>query len=427
MTINPEKLIELALTAGALTAEVYQSRSLSHPVFFEANRLKQLESSQSEGTALRLWREGCPGLAVAYGDVEETALVERAIALSQLNPPETIELSESRTAIYPNVGEIIPVETLVETGKNAIAKLREFYPDILCSGEFSCEVDTTLLINSQGLHCQYEDTSINYYLGVEWVRGEDFLAIYEGEYSRNQINLDRVIKDILKRLEWAQNNVTPPTGRIPILLTPNATAMLWGTVSEAINAKRVLEQSSPWSDKLGQMVVSQILTLSQQPDYKPYRCPFDDEGTPTQTLSLITQGRLEQFYSDRTTARTLGTQSTGNGFRPGLGRYPTPSLINVILESGTTSLDNLISRLDEGIIVDQMLGDGSDISGDFSINVDLGYRIEKGQITGRVKDTMIAGNVYTALKQVIALGNDCQWTGSCYTPSLIVDGLSVVG
>nr|CAO88982.1 unnamed protein product [Microcystis aeruginosa PCC 7806] len=57
----------------------------------------------------------------------------------------------------------------------------------------------------------------------------------------------------------------------------------------------------------------------------------------------------------------------------------------------------------------------------------MGYRIEKGKITGRVKDTMVTGNVYTALQNLIALGSDNQWNGSCYTPSLIVDSLSVVG
>lgn len=88
--------------------------------FFEANRLKQLESSESEGTALRLWKNNCPGLVVAYGSVEPTALVEKAIALSYLNPPETIELAEPRRVIYPNVGETVSVETLVEVGKKPL-------------------------------------------------------------------------------------------------------------------------------------------------------------------------------------------------------------------------------------------------------------------------------------------------------------------
>jgi PmbA protein len=74
-----------------------------------------------------------------------------------------------------------------------------------------------------------------------------------------------------------------------------------------------------------------------------------------------------------------------------------------------------------------MLGGSAGISGDFSINVDLGYRVKKGQIVGRIKDTMVAGNVYSVLKQLVELGGDAEWNGSCHTPSVIVEGLSVIG
>jgi PmbA protein len=423
-----EQLLKIAKNKGATHAEVYQARSLSHPVFFEGNRLKQLESSQSEGTALRLWRDGCPGLAVAYGQFEPEVLVDKAIALSQLNLPETVELTEARTDIRPNVGQTLPVETLIEMGKKAIAQLRQAYPEVICSAEFECEEETTILVNSQGLDCQYTETSLSYYLGVELVRGEDFLGIYDGEYSRDKLNPDLIVKQILQRLDWAKTNTAPSTGKVPVLFTANAATILWGTVSAALNGKRVLEGSSPWSEKKGELVVSKLLTLSQQPDREPYSCPFDDEGTLTQPLALISQGRLENFYCDRTIGRELGTGTTGNGFRPGLGSYPTPSLVNLIVEGAHCgSLEDLIRQLDKGVIVDQILGGGADISGDFSINVDLGYQVENGQVIGRVKDTMIAGNVYTVLKQVVALGNDFIWNGSCYTPSLIVEGLSVVG
>ena len=39
---------------------------------------------------------------------------------------------------------------------------------------------------------------------------------------------------------------------------------------------------------------------------------------------------------------------------------------------------------------------------------------------------MITGNVYTALKQLVELGNDGEWNGSCYTPHVIVEGLSTI-
>ena len=126
MKTDLEQLLELAQKAGASHAEVYQSRSLSRPVSFEANRLKQLESSQSVGTALRLWRDRSPGLAVAYGEVAPEALVEKAIAISQLNPQEEIELLEGRTEIHPAVGQEMAVKELIEIGTEAIAKIRDF-------------------------------------------------------------------------------------------------------------------------------------------------------------------------------------------------------------------------------------------------------------------------------------------------------------
>jgi PmbA protein len=422
-----QQLLEVAAKSGAEAAEVYQSRSLSHPVFFEANRLKQLESTETEGTALRVWCGGRPGLAVAYGPMEVAVLVEKAIALSALNEPEAVELTPNNKLIYPDLGETIAVEQLVTMGKEAIAQVRDAYPEVLCSSQWDCETETTRLINSLGLDCSYADTTLSGFLSAEWVRGEDFLSVGDGQTQRGHLEIEKVISPILQRLSWAKENTAPPLGRIPVLFTSKAADLLWDTVQAALNGKRVLEQASPWSDRLGTPVISPDLTLSQQPDVGPYSCPFDDEGTPTKTLTLIQNGALQLFYRDRTVGRQLGQETTGNGFRPGLGSYPTPGLVNLLIEPGSGSLLDLISQLDEGLVVDQMLGGSAGISGDFSINVDLGYRVRQGQIVGRVKDTMVSGNVYAALKQVARLGGDADWNGSCYTPSLIVEGLSVTG
>lgn len=422
-----EQLLELAAKSGAEAAEVYQSRSLSKPVFFEANRLKQLESAQAEGTALRLWKEGRPGLAVAYGPVEPKALVERAIALSDLNEPEPIELVAASIASYPDEGKAVSVDRLVVWGKEAIALIRDAYPEVLVSAEWECEVETTRLVNSHGLDRQHSDTTLSCYLGAEWVRGDDFLSVSDGQTQRDRLDPAALAQQILLRLDWAQENVAPPTGRVPVLFTAKAADMLWGTVQAALNGKMVVEGASPWSERLGSKVIADILTLSQQPDRGPFSCPFDDEGTPTRLLTFIRNGTLQLFYADITTGRQLGSGTTGNGIRPGLGSYPTPGLFNLSIEPGSGSMLDLIAQIDDGLVVDQILGGGPGISGDFSVNVDLGYRVQQGKIVGRVKDTMVAGNVYTALKQILALGGDADWNGNCYTPSLIVEGLSVTG
>jgi PmbA protein len=148
---------------------------------------------------------------------------------------------------------------------------------------------------------------------------------------------------------------------------------------------------------------------------------------------LIQDGQICQFYTDHETAKKLGTNSTGNGFRPSLSSAPQPGLVNLIIQPGTASFEQLLTELDNGLVVDQILGGGADISGDFSINVDLGYRVENGQITGRVKDTMVSGNVYELLNQIQVIGGDAggtagvprRWQGSCATPSILLDEVSI--
>ncbi len=426
-----EQLLDIAGKNGAEAAEVFQERSRSLSAAFEANRLKELTNSESAGTALRLWVDERPGLAVAYGPVDPKALVERAIAISHLNQTQTIELAEKGGKnIEQNMGKSVAAEQLVAWGKEAIARVIEAYPEVICNSEWDCEIETTSIINSKGLNRSYTDSTLSCYLEAEWVRGDDFLGVSEGQTQRTRLDPNLVANALLQRLDWGKSKVPPSTtGRLPILFTAKAADLFWEIISSALNGKQVVEKASPWSDFLGEKVISTHLTLFQQPEAGPYSCPFDDEGTSTKPLVFIQNGILENFYADRTIGLLLGQGkgTTGNGFRPGLGSYPTPGMFNLLIQPGTGQLPDLIAQLEDGLVVDQILGDAAGISGEFSINVDLGYLVRDGQIVGRIKDTMVAGNVYQALKQLVALGGDADWKGSCYTPSLIVDGLSVTG
>lgn len=424
---SPEQLLELARKSGAEVAEVFQSTSRSTPVSFEANRLKQVENIEADGVALRLWRNGQPGLAVAYGEVEPQALVDRALALSELNAPEERQLTTLAHPAYPTAGKVVSVQQLVDWGNDAIGQVRHVQPEVLCGGGWDCETETTRLINSVGLDCRYEDITLSGYLEVELVRGDDFLNISDGATDRGNLDSVAFVQRILQHLAWCETNADPAEGRLPVLLTAKAMDLLWDPLYAALNGKRVLEQSSPWSDRLHQMVLAPQLTLRQDPNFGPFGCPFDDEGAMVQPLRLVERGKLQNFYADAKTGRELGTGTTGNGFRSDLGSYPTPRLCNFLVEPGTQSFEQLVASIDDGLILDQVLGGGPGISGDFSVNVDLGYRVKQGKIVGRVKDTMVAGNVYQTLQNPVILGNDSDWSGSCWTPSAIVEGLSVVG
>ena len=96
---------------------------------------------------------------------------------------------------------------------------------------------------------------------------------------------------------------------------------------------------------------------------------------------------------------------------------------------GDTSLDEMLRGLDEAILVEQVigLGQGNVLSGEFSNNVSMGFLVRNGEVVGRVKNTMIAGNVYELLKdQLIGLSDRAEWVfGMLNTPAIAVDGVGV--
>ena len=88
----------------------------------------------------------------------------------------------------------------------------------------------------------------------------------------------------------------------------------------------------------------------------------------------------------------------------------------------------MVSDIKEGLVIEYLMGaeQGNILGGDFSGNVLLGYKVESGKIVGRVKDTMVSGNVYQVLKQIMAIGSEARWVGSLLkTPHLYLPGLSV--
>jgi PmbA protein len=189
-----------------------------------------------------------------------------------------------------------------------------------------------------------------------------------------------------------------------------------------------MEGSSPIGKKLGETVFDTNLTILDNPlvPYNTGSCPCDDEAVPCQVTPLITKGVVSNFYYDLQTAARAKTKSTGNGQRQ--GGLPGPSYHACVVTPGTISFDDMVKNTKEGIIVEQLLGagQGNMLGGDFSGNVLLGYKIENGEIVGRVKDTMISGNVYQLLKNITAIGSDTKWvSGSLSTPSICCADVSV--
>lgn len=418
-------LLDLAQKAGADSAEAYQTTGWGRSVQFEANRLKQIETGEEQGTALRVWYQGRPGLAVAQGSADPQALVEKAIALSAFGSIETPELCTRGPVLVEKRIDQLAVESLIAFGQEAIAAVRDRYPQVICSGGYSEEVSSVRLINTTGLDVHYASHSLDGYLGAEWTRGDDFLQVYEGETVLGTANPQQLAALVLQKLGWAAQSSAVSTAAMPVLFTTKAVDTLLGAVISALNGRQVIQEASPWFALIGEQVLSPLLTLSQDPNRIPYETPFDDEGTPTLALDFVKSGILRTFYGDRATSRQLGIAPVGNGFRGDLGSYPRPGLFNLVIAPGNIDLSTLIAKMGNGLIVDQVLGSGASISGEFSVNIDLGYHVVAGEVVGRVKDTMIAGNAYESLKSIVALSSEQSWEGSLLTPSFLLESIAI--
>ncbi len=69
------------------------------------------------------------------------------------------------------------------------------------------------------------------------------------------------------------------------------------------------------------------------------------------------------------------------------------------------------------------------VSGEFSLSA-KGFLVEKGNITRPVEQITVAGNFFSLLKDVVALGNDTFRDVGGYVlemPSILIGSLSVAG
>ncbi|GAG37256.1 unnamed protein product, partial [marine sediment metagenome] len=239
-----------------------------------------------------------------------------------------------------------------------------------------------------------------------------------------------VAEVVLQQLELAKNRASAPSQPLPVVFTPNGVASaLISPLMAAFNGKTVLEGASPIGKRLDQAVFDKKLWLWDDPTiaYRPGSRPCDDEGIPSQRTPLIEQGTVANFLYDLQTAALAHTRSTGNGSR-NRGGLPAPSPSAFIIAPGKTSFNEMVNDIKEGLVIEQLMGatQGNILGGDFSGNVLLGYKVESGKIVGRVKDTMVSGNIYQVLKQITAIGSETKWVGGFLnTPPLYCPSVSV--
>jgi TldD protein len=79
---------------------------------------------------------------------------------------------------------------------------------------------------------------------------------------------------------------------------------------------------------------------------------WDDEGTPAQRSPIVRDGIFTGYLTSRESALALGERSNGCGRATSWGRIPIVRMVNVSLEPGSGTLDDLIGGVDDGLYLE---------------------------------------------------------------------------
>jgi len=404
------------------------NRTESDHVSFENDKLKSVKSSQCTTISVKVIVDGKIGLSHTTDVTDLDGAVERAWDAAAFGSPAHFsfpppgELPEVNT-YDPAVPEVSKAE-MVDLGNEMMAVVKDYNSDILLSAGLKKVVGTTDFANSAGTRLTSEQTQFRLGVHGQLIRGTDIL--WAGDsfgWRRREIDHVGVAKKAVKLFRMAEKTVPMRSGNLPVILAPEGVNVLLLALHMGLNGKNVVLGASPLAGSLGERIAEETFSIKDDPliDYGIGSGPFDGEGVPHRVTPLIVDGELKNFLYDLDTAGRAGTQSTGNG----VGCGPT----NWVVETGNVSYEEMIRNTDEGLLVYDVLGlgQGNPMSGEFSVNVQLGYKIEKGEVVGRVKDVMLAGNTYDALKDVVAIGDKGEWVGgSMIVPPVKIGKLSVV-
>ena len=427
-----EKLLKLASQA-ADQAEVYFNESSSDGVEFNDGKLEKADSSLSSGIALRVIKNGKMGLAYTRNLLDPEALVKQALTSAEngvdvsFRLPLTKDLPTLDT--YNTAIAELNKEQLLSRGMDVIDYIRSRVEGQVNLGiHYGWEKQGVL--NSAGTYLQSRHSEFAIFTNMIFPGTGSGLIKYA--VARGMTDIPREeLDELIELFRLSATEIVPPTKRMPVIFTPFTLFALLSRFSAASSPASLYNKVSPLCDKLGQKIVSDKLSLYQDPLAADMlsTVAFDSEGTPTRKLDFIRNGVFAGYPTDLNYAAKLGVEPTGNGFRGGVGVLPSAQPVNVCVAPGDKSLPEMISGIDEGLIVHSLMGahSGNVLNGDYSVGVSSGFLIRGGKITGRVKDCMLSGNAYETLSQIAAIENKSMNFGSHKLPSILCEDVSVAG
>ncbi len=410
-----------AVRNGATDAEAYGVNSKESEVIIENNDLKQSKSHEIGNLGIRVLVGSSQGFSSVNVFEKEQIIqsVKLAIKLAKVSPPDNFNSIPHKTAKISLLTKIYDKEALgfelsdnVRMAKDMLLTARSYDNRVsIDSGNFTSALLTHMVLNSCGISV-IENISL-----FSWsLMG---MAVTPDQVSNFDVQIDssHCVKDIdvistAKEFAKAVINYLGPRNvdsfRGEMILSASAsTELVQEVIAHSINSNNVQKQASKFKEDINSSVSTDLLNLEDDATNVDAlgASSFDREGVDHRRNVIIEKGILKGFIYDTYTANKDSVETTGNA--GGSPKYPPMvSTTNMIVSAGNSKLETLISEIQKGVIINRFSGTVNPVDGDFSGVVKGGYYIKDGNIICPVKELMVAGNAFDALKNLTGVSKE---------------------
>jgi len=445
--MNLQASTRLAMKAceklGADEAEAYAQRTRTVEVVLERAEIQSERVKVQQGIGIRLVKKKGLGFAfsshLSKGSVETTCRNALNLARTSIPNPDWVSLPAAERLPKEPTGMFD--ESVASLSGNDVLRLAMRAYDSakeqdkraeIDDGKFSAIVSEIAVSNSHGIDATQRGTILTGFLVcIAKEKGEVSSMAFEYDISRSTKFSPETIGR--SAAEKAVASLKPKTtesfvGQVVLDADTAATILLYPVVS-SVNADNVQRHRSLWADKLGEKVAVPLLNITDD-GLLPSgigSSTFDAEGVARQKTPILERGVLKDFLHNSFTANKEKRKSTGNASRDNYNTLPVVFASNLVVETGKKKLDEIISMVDKGIIVRRFSGNVRTDSGEFSGIAKQASYIGNGEIKHPLKETMISGNAFQALMNVVAIGRETRPTFmNSYVPPILIDKVNIV-
>ena len=436
-----ERYVAECLKKGADGAEVYVESGRRLSVRVRNGEIETVQEAASRGAGFRVFVEGAMAFA-SSNDLSDKACREaigRAVAFARITTPDPSNVLPDDKGVGdpgplydPEIGRI-PMDRKVDLAMKAEA-LAINDPRITLSGgagygEGEAEV---ALANSHGLLKSYRASSCSFSVSVVAAKDEERSS--GGESCGRRFFADLMpAEDVAGRAArkaWEMLGAKPvKTQRATVIFSPDVAYALLGGILGAVNGERVLQKASFLAGRIDQRIGSGLLTLVDDGlrPKGPASAPFDGEGVPQQTRTIVEQGVLRGYMFNTIVAARAGVKSTGNASRGGFRSLPGIGPHNFFMAAGKSKPEDILKATKRGLLVREVTGYGiNPVTGHFSGGA-AGFWIENGRIAHPVRGLTIAAAAAAMLEGIDMVGDDLDLNRGLTAPTFRVAEMQIGG